>query len=270
MLKKFAIVVGSLFVVSMVACSGDNVAGGGSIDPNTFASESSSSGDIKTLPVSSAKDVVSSSGMSENNNGLKISSSSSSSKDAISSRQESSSSGEGNHTIRHDESSSSTRIVEESSSSDVGDNNGVDPIPVSSSSEIRDGGIARANDFFIQCIEDVIYVDLDAPTVAADVAPPEAFKHVDGDAVKFVLLGVYFDIPCDKSQRDEYIEFLNTESIFPMGHEGDTLLVVPYHGDGIAYDCSCAAKATFTLDKNYSGINYTVFGQKETLPVKEN
>ena len=260
MLKKFAIAVGSLFVVSMVACSGDNVAGGGSIDPNTFASESSSSGEIKTLPVSSAEDVVSSSGMSENNNGLKISSSSSSSKDT----------NEGNHTIRVDESSSSTRIVEESSSSDEGDNNGVDPIPVSSSSEIRDGGVARANDFFIQCIEDVIYVDLDAPTVAVDVAPPEAFKHVDGDAVKFVLLGVYFDIPCDKSQRDEYIEFLNADDTFPIGHEGDTLYVRPFQSKGIDYACSCAAKATFTLDKNYSGINYTVFGQKETLPVKEN
>ena len=256
MLKKLAIAVGSLFVVSMVACSGDNVAGGGSIDPNTFASESSSSGEIKTLPVSSAKDVVSSSGMSENNNGLKISSSSSSSKDAISSRQESSSSGEGNHTIRRDESSSSTRIVEESSSSDEGDNNGVDPIPVSSSSEIRDGGVARANDFFIQCKE--------------DVGAPEVFKHVEGDSVKFVLQGVYFDIPCDKSQRDEYIEFLNADDTFPIGHEGDTLYVTPFQSKGIDYACSCAAKATFTLDKNYSGINYTVFGQKETLPVKEN
>lgn len=269
MLKKFAFAASSLFAVSMVACSGDNVAGGGSIDPNTFASESSSSGEIKTLPVSSAEDVVSSSGTSENNNGLDVTISSSSSKDAISSRQESSSSGEGNHTIRRDESSSSTRIVEESSSSDEGDNNGVDPIPVSSSSEIRDGGIARTSDFSIQCVDDVIYVDLDAPAVAADVAPPKAFKHVDDDAVEFVLLGVYFDIPCDEDQRDEYIEFLNTDDSFPIGHKGDTLYVTPLQSKGVDYACSCAAKATFTLDKNYSGINYTVFGQKETLLVQE-
>ena len=234
MLKKFAIAVGSLFVVSMVACSGDNVAGGGTIDPNTLATESSSSGDIKILPISSTEDVVSSSSSKgTNNNG---------------------------HTIRCDECSSSGE----------GDNNGVDPIPVSSSSEIRDGGIARTSDFSIQCIVDVIDVDLDAPTVAVDVAPPEAFKHVDGDAVKFVLLGVYFDIPCDKSQRDEYIEFLNADDTFPIGHEGDTLYVRPFQSKGIDYACSCAAKATFTLDKNYSGINYTVFAQKETLPVKEN
>ena len=214
MLKKFAFAASSLFAVSMVACSGDNVAGGGSIDPNTFASESSSSSEIKTLPVSSAEDVVSSSGMSENNNGL-------------------------------------------------------DVIVSSSSSEMFDGGIARTSDFSIQCVDDVIYVDLDAPAVAADVAPPEAFKHVDDDAVEFVLLGVYFDIPCDEDQRDEYIEFLNTDDSFPIGHKGDTLYVTPLQSKGIDYACSCAAKATFTLDKNYSGINYTVFGQKETLLVQE-
>ena len=253
MLKKFAIAVGSLFVVSMVACSGDNVAGGGSIDPNTFASESSSSGEIKTLPVSSAEDVVSSSGMSENNNGLDVTISSSSRLDTP--KEESSSSGR-------------AALVSSSSCEDCGD--GIDPIPVSSSSEIRDGGIARTSDFSIQCVDDVIYVDLDAPAVAADVAPPEAFKHVDDDAVEFVLLGVYFDIPCDEGQRDEYIEFLNTDDSFPIGHEGDTLYVRPLQSKGIDYACSCAAKATFTLDKNYSGINYTVFDQKETLPVKEN
>lgn len=246
MLKKFPITVGALVSLIALACSSNDASdiAGGTIDPSTLAANSSSSGDIKTLPVSSAEDVLSSSSSKDRDTNDDI------------------------HTIKI-ESSSSVRIVDESSSSDEGDNNGVDPIPVSSSSEIRDGGIARTNDFFIQCIEDVIYVDLDAPAVAADVAPPEAFKQVDGDAVKFVLQGVYFDIPCDKSQRDEYIEFLNTDDTFPIGHEGDTLYVTPLQSKGIDYACSCAAKATFTLDKNYSGINYTVFGQKETLPVKE-
>lgn len=214
MLKKFAFAASSLFAVYMMACSSDNVAGGGSIDPNTIATKSSSSGDIRTLPTSSAKNAESSSGVPVIDNGFNL-------------------------------------------------------IVSSSSSEMFDGGIARTSDFSIQCVDDVIYVDLDAPAVAADVAPPEAFKHVDDDAVEFVLLGVYFDIPCDEDQRDEYIEFLNTDDSFPIGHKGDTLYVTPLQSKGIDYACSCAAKATFTLDKNYSGINYTVFGQKETLLVQE-
>ena len=214
MLKKFAFAASSLFAVYMMACSSDNVAGGGSIDPNTIATKSSSSGDIRTLPTSSAKNAESSSGVPVIDNGFNL-------------------------------------------------------IVSSSSSEMFAGGSARTSEFSIQCVVDVIYVDLDAPAGAADVAPPEAFKHVDDDAVEFVLLGVYFDIPCDEDQRDEYIEFLNTDDSFPIGHKGDTLYVTPLQSKGIDYACSCAAKATFTLDKNYSGINYTVFGQKETLLVQE-
>ena len=246
MLKKFAITVGALVSLIALACSSNDAGdiAGGTIDPSTLAVNSSSSGDVKTPPISSTEDVVSSSSIAADIE------SSSSSKDT----------NNNGHTIRQDESSSSGE----------GDNNGVDPIPVSSSSEIRDGGIARTNDFFIQCMEDVIYVELTSPSVAVDVGAPEVFRHVEGDSVKFVLQGVYFDIPCDKSQRDEYIEFLNTDDTFPIGHEGDTLYVRPFQSKGIDYACSCAAKATFTLDKNYSGINYTVFGQKETLPVQEN
>lgn len=220
MLKKFAITVGALVSLIALACSSNDASdiAGGTVDPNTLATESSSSGDIKILPISSTEDVVSSSSSKgTNNNG---------------------------HTIRCDECSSSGE----------GDNNGVDPIPVSSSSEIRDGGIARANDFFIQCKE--------------DVGAPEVFRHVEGDSVKFVLQNVYFDIPCDKDQREAYIEFLNTDRPFPIGREGDTLIVAPYHGDGV-YDCSCAAEATFTLNKAYTAINYTVFDRKEPLPVQE-
>ncbi|MBR4917235.1 MAG: hypothetical protein IKZ45_09225 [Fibrobacter sp.] len=245
MLKKFSIAVGSLFAMLVIACSSNDAGdiAGGTVDPNTFATASSSSGDIKTIPVSSAGDIETSSSVAVNEE------SSSSGKDT----------NNNGHTIRCDE----------CSSSDEGDNNGINPIPVSSSSEIRDGGIARTNDFFIQCVEDVISVELTSPSVAADVGAPEVFRYVESDSVKFVLQNVYFDIPCDKSQRDEYIEFLNTDDTFPIGHEGDTLYVTPFQSKGIDYACSCAAKATFTLDKNYSGINYTVFGQKETLPVQE-
>ena len=264
MLKKFAITVGSLLAVLVVACSNGGVedVAGGTIDPSTIALNSSSSGDAD----------VSSSSLSETENGMSVSESSSSSdaSDTKIVQDESSSSGDGNSIKPNFSSSSGNRIVDESSSSDEGENKGVDPIPVSSSSEIRDGGIARTGDFSIQCIVDVINVKLDDPAVAADVAPPQAFKHVEDDFVKFDLQGVYLDIPCDKGQRDEYLDFLNTDKTFPIGHEGDTLYVTPLQSKGVEYACSCAAEATFTLDKNYSGINYTVFGQKETLPVKEN
>ena len=264
MLKKFSIAVGSLFAVLVVACSNGGVedVAGGTIDPSTIALNSSSSGDVD----------VSSSSLSETENGMSVSESSSSSdaSDTKIVQDESSSSGDGNSIKPNFSSSSGNRIVDESSSSDEGENKGVDPIPVSSSSEIRDGGIARTGDFSIQCIVDVINVKLDDPAVAADVAPPQAFKHVEDDFVKFDLQGVYLDIPCDKGQRDEYLDFLNTDKTFPIGHEGDTLYVTPLQSKGVEYACSCAAEATFTLDKNYSGINYTVFGQKETLPVKEN
>lgn len=238
MLKKYTLAVGSLLAVSLVACSGDNVAGGGSIDPNTIAEYSSSLVDGS----SSSEAAVLSSSSSE----AAILSSSSSS------------SGENNHSIKQ-ESSSSTRSMTESSSSDGGDNKGIVPIELSSSSEFRDGGIARTNDFSIRCVD------------AGDVREQaSAYKSAAGDVVVFALQNVQFDIPCDAAERDEYIEFLNTDDTFPIGHEGDTLYVRPLQSKGIDYACSCAANATFTLDKNYSGINYTVFDQEQILPVQEN
>lgn len=268
MLKKYTLAVGSLLAVSLVACSGDNVAGGGTVDPNAIAEFSSS--DVSDIESSSSEKAVLSS-----SRGASIPSSSS--RESSLSQKQSSSSGEDNRPIRI-ESSSSTRIVTESSSSskkmpessssgravltsseacdDCG--NGIDPINLSSSS-LFDGGIAHANDFFIQCVDD------------ADVRR-EAFanKSVGENGIFFVLENVQFDIPCDGGRRDEYIDFLNTDTPFVIGHEGDTLFVTPLQSKGIEYACSCVAKASFSLDKNYSGINYTVFGQKETLPVQEN
>lgn len=247
MLKKYTLAVGSLLAVSLVACSGDNVAGGGSIDPNTIAEYSSSLVDGSS---SSEEDVLSSSRGASNP--------SSSSREAFSSQKQSSSSGGDNRPIRL-ESSSSTRIVTESSSSDGGDNNGIVPIELSSSSEFRDGDVVRTTDFSIQCVD------------AGDVREQaSAYKSVSGDAVVFALQNVQFDIPCDARDRDEYITFANKNDPIVVGNGGDTLFVKPSQVKGFDYACSCVANATFSLDKNYSGIGYTAFGRQDPIPVQEN
>lgn len=232
MLKKFSIAIGSLFAVFLIACSSDEASdiAGGTIDPNTIAANSSSSVDIR---MDSPIEIP-----NGDNNSIRI------------------------------ESSSSERSVIESSSSCEDGGNGIDPIPVSSSSELRDGDIAHAGDFSIQCVDDVIYVKLDS-AVAPDVAGPEAFKHIEGDSVKFVLQNVYFAIPCEGEAQKQFLQGVN-EGHPVVSSEGDTLYVAFSRSKGWDYGCECAAKATFTLDKAYSGINYTVFDQKETLPVQEN
>lgn len=162
-----------------------------------------------------------------------------------------------------------------------GDNNSIriessssDRSAMESYSSCEDGGNgvahsnAHAGDFSIQCVDDVIYVKLDS-AVAPDVAGPEAFKHVEGDSVKFVLQNVYFAIPCEEDAQKQFLQGVN-EGHPVVSSEGDTLYVAFSRSKGWEYGCGCAAKATFTLDKAYSGINYTVFDQKETLPVQEN
>jgi hypothetical protein len=236
----------------VIACSGSGASdvAGGTIDPNTVA-ENNSSSDAADIESSNSADVVLSS--SE-----KKVLSSSSSRDA----------NDGSHTIKI-ESSSSGRSAIESSSSCEDCGNGIDPIPVSSSSELRDGDIAHAGDFSIQCLADVINVDMAVPVVAPDVAGPEAFKHVDGDSVKFVLQNVYFAIPCEEDARKQFLQGVN--EIGPdIGKDGDKLYVDFSRSKSWDYGCECVAKATFTLGNAYSGINYTVFDQKETLPVQEN
>ncbi|SHI61191.1 hypothetical protein [Fibrobacter sp. UWP2] len=253
MFNKFSFAVGALFAVFVTACSGNDAGdiAGGTIDPNTVA-ENNSSSDAADIESSNSADVVLSS--SE-----KKVLSSSSSRDA----------NDGSHTIRI-ESSSSGRSAIESSSSCEGCGNGIDPIDISSSSsELRDGDIAHAGDFSIQCLADVINVDMAVPVVAPDVAGPEAFKHVDGDSVKFVLQNVYFAIPCEEDARKQFLQGVN-EGGPVVSSEGDRLYVNFSRSKGWDYGCECVAKATFTLGKAYSGINYTVFDQKETLPVQEN
>lgn len=234
MLKKFSIAIGSLFAVFLIACSSDEASdiAGGTIDPNTIAANSSSSVDIR---MDSPIEIP-----NGDNDSIRI------------------------------VSSSSERSVIESSSSCEDCGNNIDPIDISSSSsEIHDGGTAHARDFSIQCVADVINVDMAVPVVAPDVAGPEAFKHIEGDSVKFVLQNVYFAIPCEEDARKQFLQGVN-EGHPVVSSEGDTLYVAFSRSKGWEYGCGCAAKATFTLDKAYSGINYTVFDQKETLPVQEN
>ena len=107
------------------------------------------------------------------------------------------------------------------------------------------------------------------PVVTPDVAGPEAFKHVEGDSVKFVLQNVYFAIPCEEDARKLFLQGVN-EGGPVVSSEGDRLYVNFSRSKGWDYGCECVAKATFALDKAYSGINYTVFDQRETLPVQEN
>ena len=230
MLNKVIFSVSPIIALLWVACSSDNVAGG-TIDPNTVAENSSTS---------SEEDVVLSSS-SENPVVTPDNSSSSSSKEGASL------------------SSSSVKANVLSSSS----NTIVTPTYSSDAIDVPD--VTKARNFSIQCIEDVIYVDLDVPQVASDVGSPVAYKSVEGDSVNVSLLGVYFDIPCDAEKQKEFMENVPNPII---GFETDTLYVNFSRSKGMVYDCSCAAKATFSLDKAYSYFNYTVFDHKQPILVQ--
>lgn len=137
----------------------------------------------------------------------------------------------------------------------------------SSSEEVDVTDSPKARNFSIQCIEDVIYVDLNAPAVASDVGSPMAYKHVEGDSVNLSLQNVYFDVPCDAEQQKIFMDEVNSDNPV-VGFELDTLYVNFSRSKGMVYDCSCAANATFTLDKAYSNFNYTVFDLKQPILVQ--
>lgn len=245
MLKEFALAVGLLFAVSMVACSGDNVAGGGSIDPNTIAEKGN------------RIDDVSSSSLSETENGL----------DVIP-KTESSSSGESNHSIKI-ESSSSERTVIESSSSLEDSQSDVLPIDASSSSEKdRSNAIVRPRNFSLECSVDVVKVDPDEPAVSSDVLAPYASKSVAADSVN-ILISDYFNIPCGESEAEAFMERANTPEYTSLGLNYDTLYVKVIRSKGMSYDCSCVARVQFTLDAEYSDIKYTVLEQRNAIQLKE-
>ena len=241
MLNKVIFSVSPIIALLWVACSSDNVAGG-TIDPNTVAENSSTSSEEDVVLSSSSEYPVVSSDISSSSSSKEVASLSSSSNKA---NVFSSSS----NTIVTPTYSSSEQIEGASSSSDAID---VPDFPT-------------ARNFSVQCIEDVIYVDLDAPQVASDVGSPVAYKSVEGDSVNVSLLGVYFDIPCDAEKQKEFMEEVNPI----IGFETDTLYVNFSRSKGMVYDCSCAAKATFTLDKIYSEFNYTVFDLKAPIVVQK-
>lgn len=247
MLKNLSLVIGTLFSISMVACSGDNVAGG-TIDPSTIAGTSSSSEAVK---------VVSSSSMSETENGV------------VASETESSSSGESNHTIKPVESSSSGRAVMESSSSLEDGQSDVLPIDASSSSEKdRSNVIVRPRNFSLECSVDVVKVDPDEPAVSSDVLAPYASKSVAADSVN-ILISDYFNIPCGESEAEAFMEWANTPGYTSLGLNYDTLYVKVIRSKGMSYDCSCVARVQFTLDAEYSDIKYTVLEQRNAIQLKE-
>ena len=257
MLKNLSLIIGTLFSISMVACSDDNVAGG-TIDPSTIAKISSSSDAVK---------VVSSSSMSETENGV------------VAPETESSSSGESNHSIKPDvsssskkedaKSSSSGRAVMESSSSFEDGRSDVLPIDESSSSEKdRSNVILRPRNFSLECSVDVVKVDTDEPAVSSDVLAPYATKSVAADSVN-ILISDYFKIPCGESEAEAFMEWANTPGYTSLGLNYDTLYVKVIRSKGMSYDCSCVARVQFTLDAEYSDIKYTVLEQRNAIQLKE-
>ena len=217
MLNKIAYALSSLFPVLMVACSGNDVAGG-TIDPNTIAEKSSDSKEVADASSSSEKASVWSS-------------------------------------------SSNAVVTPTFSSSELSD------AMSSSSEEVDVTDSPKARNFSIQCVEDVVYVDLNAPAVASDVGSPVAYKHVEGDSVNLSLQNVYFDVPCDAEQQKIFMDEVNSDNPV-VGFEFDTLYVNFSRSKGMVYDCSCAANASFTLDKAYSNFNYTVFDLKQPILVQ--
>ena len=218
MLNKIAYALSPLFPMFMVACSGNDVAGG-TIDPNTIAAKSSDSKEVSDASSSSEKASVWSS-------------------------------------------SSNAVVTPTFSSSELSD------AMSSSSEEVDVTDSPKARNFSIQCVEDVVYVDLNAPAVASDVGSPVAYKHVEGDSVNLSLQNVYFDVPCDAEQQKIFMDEVNSDNPV-VGFEFDTLYVNFSRSKGMVYDCSCAANATFTLDKVYSYFNYTVFDLKAPIVVQK-
>ena len=222
MFNKVHLAVGSLFLVLVVSCASDNVAGG-TIDPNSLALYSSSSADVE--------DVLSSSANTSSPNVMSSSSS-----------------------------SGTKKGVDASSSSQSQD--------VKLSSDAVDGPILSSRNFSIQCVDDVIHVDLEAPSVAADVGSPVAYKHVEGDSVNLTLLSVYFDIPCDEEKQKIFMDEVNSASPI-LGLDVDSLYIDFARSKGMEYGCSCVVNASLTLDKVYSDFNYAVFDQKRVLLVQK-
>ena len=236
MLKNLFLAIGALISISMVACSGDNVAGG-TIDPNNQALASSTSEQPEPERWSSSSD-------DGNPNDIKQ---------------------EG------DELSSSSSKLEdrmEGSSSSDSTQKDLNPFVSSSSQRGQTNLIVRPRNFSLECSEDVVKVDSDEPVVSSDVLAPYASKSVAADSVN-ILISDYFNIPCGESEAEAFMERANTPEYTSLGLNYDTLYVKVIRSKGMSYDCSCVARVQFTLDAEYSDIKYTVLEQRDAIPLEE-
>lgn len=259
MLKNLALAAWLLSLMLFIACA-DNVAGGGTIDPNADR------GDVNVLKPESSNAANSSSG--ETNNGVDVNSSGSSSAtdtarssgleedDSISKSSSSSRDRGGSNNLN-------PNIDPLSSSSDNGENNGPISIPdTQSSSSSQDAVTFFARNFSAQCIIDYVKVDsaelvpvTDEPVAAADVLGASAYKSVDGDSVNIYLDGAYLNTPCDSAEEVQFFEEINSGNKIPVGLVNDTLSMT------LRWDktCACAATVSFTLDKPDTDFNYIIF-----------
>ena len=236
MLKNLFLAIGALISISMVACSGDNVAGG-TIDPNNQALASSTSEQPEPERWSSSSD-------DGNPNDIKQ---------------------EG------DELSSSSSKLEdrmEGSSSSDSTRKDINPFVSSSSQRGQTNLIVRPRNFSLECSVDVVNVDPDEPAVSSDVLAPYASKSVAADSVN-IMISDYFKIPCGESEAEAFMEWANTPEYTSLGLNYDTLYVKVIRSKGMSYDCSCVARVKFTLDADYSDLKYTVLEQRNAIPLVE-
>lgn len=165
------------------------------------------------------------------------------------------------NSIAEKSSSSADIDVNLSSSSDIEDK------PDLSSSSVGNKGIILSSsskgvygplfpeNFSMQCVDD-------------DAGSPAASMRVDGDSIRVSLMNASFRIPCDKQKREEFIKSVNERGPI-IGIENDTIYVNFTRSKGMVYDCNCAAKASFSLDKIYSDFTYMLFDQEQTIFVQE-
>ena len=270
MLNRMVFSISALSFIFIMACSSDNVAGG-TIDPNSIAEISSSSeGDGGANAVSSDVGDISSS--SKKNDRVESSSSNLPNKGLISSSEkvekvESSSS------YVPDPVSSSSRPRSNNGGSQDGGRNGLVPQPNSSDGSERDvlvssSGyshlVVHAENFSLQCKEEAVYGDGNAP----DDAPPSplASFYVYNEAEVITFENVYFDLPCNKEKRTKFLNDLY-ENGTDVSLDGDTVFVNLQQTESI--NCGCVADGGFRLDKYYPDINYAVFNQQNVIQLYE-
>jgi hypothetical protein len=152
-----------------------------------------------------------------------------------------------------------------------GGQNGLVPNPISSDSTERDvvmsssgggGLVVHAENFSLQCKEEAVYGDGNAPNEAS----PSASFYVYNEAEVITFENVYFDIPCNKEKRTEFLNGLY-ENGTDVSLDGDTVFVNLPQTESI--NCGCVAEGGFRLDKYYPDINYAVFDQQNAIQLYE-